>query len=128
QLSSLVLKSPLGSNPAFQVNLNTAGQGSSPLLSPVLSDAGGPRIEEDDEMKRKRYPTDKAYYIAKEILATERTYLKDLEVITVWFRSAVLKENAMPEGLMTLLFSNIDPIYEFHRGFLKEIEQRLSLW
>lgn len=128
QLSSLVLKSPLGLNPAFSVNLNAAGQGSSPLLSPVLSDAGGARIEEDDEMKRKRYPTDKAYFIAKEILATERTYLKDLEVITVWFRSAVIKENAMPEGLMTLLFSNIDPIYEFHRGFLKEIEQRLSLW
>ncbi|NXU79940.1 FARP2 protein, partial [Oreotrochilus melanogaster] len=120
QISSLVLKSPLSSNPTFQVNLNTAGQGSSPLLSPVLSDAGGARIEEDEEMKRKRYPTDKAYFIAKEILATERTYLKDLEVITV--------ENAMPEGLMTLLFSNIDPIYEFHRGFLKEVEQRLSLW
>ncbi|KFV12995.1 FERM, RhoGEF and pleckstrin domain-containing protein 2, partial [Pterocles gutturalis] len=128
QLSSLVLKSSLGLNPAFQVNLNAAGQGSSPLLSPVLSDAGSARIEEEDEMKRKRYPTDKAYFIAKEILATERTYLKDLEVITVWFRSAVIKENAMPEGLMTLLFSNIDPIYEFHRGFLKEIEQRLSLW
>lgn len=45
-----------------------------------------------------------------------------------WFRSAVIKENAMPEGLMTLLFSNIDPIYEFHRGFLKEIDQRLALW
>ncbi|KFV49157.1 FERM, RhoGEF and pleckstrin domain-containing protein 2, partial [Tyto alba] len=128
QLSSLILKSPRGLNPTFQVNLNTAGQGSSPLLSPVLSDAGGARVEEDDETKRKRYPTDKAYFIAKEILATERTYLKDLEVITVWFRSAVIKENAMPEGLMTLLFSNIDPLYEFHRGFLKEIEQRLSLW
>lgn len=45
-----------------------------------------------------------------------------------WFRSAVIKENAMPEGLMNLLFSNIDPIYEFHRGFLKEIDQRLALW
>uniref|UniRef100_A0A8C6YQ23 FERM, ARHGEF and pleckstrin domain-containing protein 2 n=1 Tax=Nothoprocta perdicaria TaxID=30464 RepID=A0A8C6YQ23_NOTPE len=127
-ISSFTLKSPLSLNPAFPVNLNSAGQGSSPLLSPVLSDAGGARIEDEDEMKRKRYPADKAYFIAKEILATERTYLKDLEVITVWFRSAVIKENAMPEGLMTLLFSNIDPIYEFHRGFLKEIEQRLSLW
>uniref|UniRef100_A0A8C7VA12 FERM, ARHGEF and pleckstrin domain-containing protein 2 n=1 Tax=Oncorhynchus mykiss TaxID=8022 RepID=A0A8C7VA12_ONCMY len=78
--------------------------------------------------QRCRYPTDKAYFIAKEILTTERTYLKDLEVITVWFRSAVIKENAMPEGLMTLLFSNIDPIYEFHRGFLKEVDQRLALW
>lgn len=30
-----------------------------------------------------RFPTDRAYFIAKELLTTERTYLKDLEVITV---------------------------------------------
>ena len=30
-----------------------------------------------------RFPTDKAYFIAKELLTTERTYLKDLEVVTV---------------------------------------------
>lgn len=53
QLSSLVLKSPPGLNPAFPVNLNSPSQGLSPLLSPVLSDAGGARIEEEDEMKRK---------------------------------------------------------------------------
>lgn len=45
-----------------------------------------------------------------------------------WFRSAVVREDAMPAALMTLLFSNIDPIYEFHRGFLREVEQRLALW
>lgn len=27
-------------------------------------------------------PADKAYFIAKELLSTERTYLKDLELIT----------------------------------------------
>ena len=30
-----------------------------------------------------KFPTDKAYFIAKELLTTERTFLKDLEVITV---------------------------------------------
>jgi len=30
-----------------------------------------------------RFPTDRAYFIAKELLTTERTYLKDLEVVTV---------------------------------------------
>ncbi|XP_030071469.1 FERM, ARHGEF and pleckstrin domain-containing protein 2 isoform X2 [Microcaecilia unicolor] len=85
------------------VNLNSmsgipAAPGTSPLLSPLLSNIGGVRMEEEEEARRK------------------------------WFRSAVIKENAMPEGLMTLLFSNIDPIYEFHRGFLKQIEQRLALW
>ncbi|XP_056131926.1 FERM, ARHGEF and pleckstrin domain-containing protein 2 isoform X2 [Lampris incognitus] len=131
QLSPFNSKSPLCLSPTFQMStLSLPGQAPpSPLQSPILSEVGSnARLEEEEEGRRKRYPTDKAYFIAKEILTTERTYLKDLEVITVWFRSAVIKENAMPEGLMTLLFSNIDPIYEFHRGFLKEIDQRLALW
>ncbi|XP_044525449.1 FERM, ARHGEF and pleckstrin domain-containing protein 2 [Gracilinanus agilis] len=128
QHSNLTSKSSLNLPPTFQVALSPAGRGSSPLLSPVLGDAGCVRVEEEEETRPKHTPTDKAYFIAKEILATERTYLKDLEVITVWFRSAVIKEEAMPGALMTLLFSNIDPIYEFHRGFLKELEQRLALW
>ncbi|XP_031174050.1 FERM, ARHGEF and pleckstrin domain-containing protein 2 isoform X5 [Sander lucioperca] len=114
QLSPFNSKDALCLSPSFQMStLSLPGQAPSPLQSPILNE---------------RYPTDKAYFIAKEILTTERTYLKDLEVITVWFRSAVIKENAMPEGLMTLLFSNIDPIYEFHRSFLKELDQRLALW
>ncbi|XP_039984175.1 FERM, ARHGEF and pleckstrin domain-containing protein 2 isoform X2 [Xiphias gladius] len=130
QLSPFSSKGPLCLSPSFQMStLSLPGQAPSPLQSPILSEVGSnARLEEEEEGRRKRYPTDKAYFIAKEILTTERTYLKDLEVITVWFRSAVIKENAMPEGLMTLLFSNIDPIYEFHRGFLKELDQRLALW
>ncbi|XP_058846055.1 FERM, ARHGEF and pleckstrin domain-containing protein 2 isoform X3 [Acipenser ruthenus] len=129
QLSPFALKSHLTLSPSFQMStLSLPGQAPSPLQSPILSEVGTARLDEEEEGRKKRYPADKAYFIAKEILTTERTYLKDLEVITVWFRSAVIKENAMPEGLMTLLFSNIDPIYEFHRGFLKEIDQRLALW
>ncbi|XP_076846496.1 FERM, ARHGEF and pleckstrin domain-containing protein 2 [Brachyhypopomus gauderio] len=122
-------QSPLCLSPSFQMStLSLPGQPPSPQQNPVLHEMGTARLEEEEELRRKRFPTDKAYFIAKEILMTERTYLKDLEVLTVWFRSAVIKENAMPGGLMTLLFSNIDPIYEFHRGFLKELDQRLALW
>ncbi|XP_027253472.1 FERM, ARHGEF and pleckstrin domain-containing protein 2 [Cricetulus griseus] len=118
-------KRQLSLSPEPQASLSTAEQGPSPVLSPVLSTA---RMDNQEEQKHKHMPEDEAYFIAKEILATERTYLKDLEVITVWFRSMVIKENAMPAALMTLLFSNIDPVYEFHRGFLLEVEQRLALW
>ncbi|XP_060480391.1 FERM, ARHGEF and pleckstrin domain-containing protein 2 isoform X6 [Panthera onca] len=128
QPSPSARKSPLSLSPASQVTLGPAEQGLFPLLSPVLSDAGGARTDGEKEPKHKSMAADEAYFIAKEILATERTYLKDLEVLTVWFRSAVVKEDAMPADLMTLLFSNIDPIYEFHRGFLREVEQRLALW
>ncbi|XP_044097964.1 FERM, ARHGEF and pleckstrin domain-containing protein 2 isoform X2 [Neovison vison] len=128
QPSPTTRKSPQSLSPVSQVTLGPAGQSLSPLLSPVLSHVGGARTDSEEQPKHKSMAADEAYFIAKEILATERTYLKDLEVLTVWFRSAVVKEDAMPADLMTLLFSNIDPIYEFHRGFLREVEQRLALW
>lgn len=45
-------KSSLSPSPAFQVTLGLAEQGSFPLLSPGLSDAGGTRMD-DEELKHK---------------------------------------------------------------------------
>jgi len=92
----------------------------------ITSSRGTTDSEED--VRRKRSPADKAYYVAKELLMTERTYKKDLEVLTVWFRNSLQKESALPEPLDHLLFAVLDPIYEFHCAFLKEIEQRLAMW
>jgi len=99
-------------------------------LSPVSMHAGHgmDTLDNDTTGRRKRHPTDKAYFIAKEILMTERTYKKDLEVINLWFRDEVSKEDSMPEETLTLLFSHIDPLYELHATFLKDIEQRMATW
>jgi len=88
----------------------------------------GAGTDTDTEIKKKRYPTDRAYFIAKEILMTERTYKKDLEVLNLWFRDEVSKEEEMPDELLALLFAHIDPIYELHCQFLKDIEQRMAAW
>ena len=45
-----------------------------------------------------------------------------------WFRDEVSKEDSMPEDTLTLLFSHIDPLYELHAAFLKDIEQRMATW
>uniref|UniRef100_A0A674E0R5 FERM, ARHGEF and pleckstrin domain-containing protein 1 n=1 Tax=Salmo trutta TaxID=8032 RepID=A0A674E0R5_SALTR len=100
----------------------------SPLTSPLLNDAGSVRTDDEDEVRRKRFPTDKAYFIAKELLTTERTYLKDLEVVTVSFQDSVGKDEAMPDSLKSTIFTNFDPLYKFQSGFLREVEQRLALW
>jgi len=103
-------------------------------LSPVSFKGGMDTLDNDTSGRRKssvdiqRHPTDKAYFIAKEILMTERTYKKDLEVINLWFRDEVSKEEAMPEDTLTLLFSHIDPLYELHAAFLKDVEQRMATW
>uniref|UniRef100_A0A673J394 FERM, ARHGEF and pleckstrin domain-containing protein 1 n=1 Tax=Sinocyclocheilus rhinocerous TaxID=307959 RepID=A0A673J394_9TELE len=75
-----------------------------------------------------RFPTDKAYFIAKELLTTERTYLKDMEVITVSFQKSVEKDEAMPDSLRNLIFAHFEPVYKFHETFLKDVEQRLAQW
>ncbi|XP_019617017.1 PREDICTED: FERM, RhoGEF and pleckstrin domain-containing protein 1-like isoform X2 [Branchiostoma belcheri] len=117
-------KSPVLS-PLSSVSTSPQPSVISPDRSPLVTAAPAP---EEEETRKKRYPADKAYYIAKELLSTERTYLKDLEVIVVWFRNAVIQDMSITESLAHLLFDNFDPLYEFHRGFLKEIEQRMALW
>lgn len=109
-------------------NLSPDNKQASPLISPLLNDQACPRTDDEEEGRRKRFPTDKAYYIAKEVSTTERTYLKDLEVIASWFQSTVSKEDSMPEALKSLIFPNFEPLHKFHTNFLKEIEQRLALW
>uniref|UniRef100_A0A6Q2Z047 FERM, ARHGEF and pleckstrin domain-containing protein 1 n=1 Tax=Esox lucius TaxID=8010 RepID=A0A6Q2Z047_ESOLU len=97
----------------------------SPLTSPLLTEAGYVRTDDEDEVQRKKFPTDKAYFIAKELLTTERTFLKDLEVITS-FQAFLRKEDNMPDSVKTLINSNYEPVYQFHQAFLKEVEQRLE--
>ncbi|CAN0173036.1 unnamed protein product [Lampetra planeri] len=90
--------------------------------------AAAARVEEEEEARKKRCPADKAYFIAKEICTTERTHIKDLEVITVWFSSFLGQESPMSKELSSKLFSSFQPLSDFHRTFLKEVETRLTLW
>uniref|UniRef100_A0A673BYT2 FERM, ARHGEF and pleckstrin domain-containing protein 1 n=1 Tax=Sphaeramia orbicularis TaxID=375764 RepID=A0A673BYT2_9TELE len=117
-----------GSTVVLGLGQSPEGRQLSPLTSPLLTDAGYVRNEDEDEARRKKFPTDKAYFIAKELLTTERTYLKDLQVITESFQSAVGKDEAFPNSVQNLISANYDPIYTFHEGFLKEVEQRLAQW
>ncbi|XP_043965514.1 FERM, ARHGEF and pleckstrin domain-containing protein 1 isoform X3 [Gambusia affinis] len=99
----------------------------SPLTSPLLIEAGYVRHDDEEEARRK-FPTDKAYFMAKELLTTERTFLKDLQVITEFFQKAAGKDEAFPDSVKNLISSHYDPVYKFHQGFLKETEQRLAQW
>lgn len=62
---------------------------------------------------------------------TERTYKKDLEVLTSDFRqftSNIGLGSELPL-LESLLYSQaLQPIYQFHTQFLKDLEIRLFHW
>lgn len=116
--------SPILRQPSIENNnnINNNMDSSTPMAK---SSANG---TSEGELRRKRHPTEKAYYIAKELLMTERTYKKDLEVIDLWFRDELGKEEYMPEEVLSLLFNHVDPLYEQHTLLLKEMEHRLAAW
>ncbi|KAF4519097.1 hypothetical protein B566_EDAN018352 [Ephemera danica] len=81
------------------------------------------------DVRRKRFPTDRAYFMAKELLMTERTYKKDLEVIDVWLREEVGKEESCSElEPLNSLINLVSPLLQFHTVLLREVDQRLATW
>ncbi|XP_068136718.1 FERM, ARHGEF and pleckstrin domain-containing protein 2 [Hyperolius riggenbachi] len=103
--------------------------GNSPLMSPALSDTGSAKTEVEESADSKQM--DEAYYITKEILSTETSHLKDIEVITVWLHRALCKDGELQETLaqqMKPLFSCMEPIQQFHQEFLQQLEDVLNLW
>jgi len=63
---------------------------------------------------------------------TERTFKKDLDLLTQSFRQFATKNKFDLNDIVLfeqILFSKtLDPINEFHTEFLKVLEQRLFYW
>jgi FERM/RhoGEF/pleckstrin domain protein 2 len=74
---------------------------------------------------------EESYCIVKELVMTERTYKKDLELLSHTFRQFAITNNFdLSEFSLfdQLLYPHIDPILEFHSQFLKDLEIRLFYW
>lgn len=100
----------------------------------------------DEEIKKKKWPTDRAYFLAKELLMTERTYKKDLDVLNTVRKQRLLglknkstkflrffqwfREELTPEDVENLqpLFQYFDSMLEHHSVFLRDLEHRILLW
>lgn len=62
-----------------------------------------------------------------ELLQTERTYVKDLDICIKVFLEEMRYHNSIPPGVQgkeSIIFGNIEDIRNFHRDvFLKELEK-----
>ncbi|GFS45671.1 FERM, ARHGEF and pleckstrin domain-containing protein 2 [Trichonephila inaurata madagascariensis] len=77
---------------------------------------------------KKKSLSDKTYCLAKELLMTERTYRKDLEIVDVVFREEICKQSDVQSEAAEQMLSVIDPLYEKHCSLLRDLEQRLAFW
>jgi FERM/RhoGEF/pleckstrin domain protein 2 len=74
---------------------------------------------------KRKWPAGKAYFLSKEILMTERTYKRDLEVINSRFRNVLSSKDV--ESLQPL-FELLDSMVQHHSVFLRDLEHRIVLW
>lgn len=79
-----------------------------------------------DSLKfRKASPGERSYFIAREILMTERTYKKDLDILHTWLQDELPPENV--ESLQPLV-QLIEAMNQHHGVFLRDLEHRIVLW
>ncbi|XP_054723282.1 FERM, ARHGEF and pleckstrin domain-containing protein 1-like [Uloborus diversus] len=79
-------------------------------------------------LSHKKTPTDRAYCLAKELLMTERTYRKDLQIVNVTFRDEFYDQKSVYSEAMDKVLGVIDPLFEIHCSLLRDLEQRLAFW
>lgn len=86
-----------------------------------------------DEKKVDFQDKSKLFYIAYEILTTEKSFVEALSLICEDFGNPLkqaMERNPrlLPEGAYSQMFMNIELIYELDKKFLHDLEERMENW
>merc|ERR1719336_1317840 len=87
-----------------------------------------------DYMNSSRAQERKVYYIAKEIMTSEKTYVDVLKLINIDFRDFVQKarleskSGILPDHDFVKLFSNLPELMMLNEDLLRDFEDRVANW
>ncbi|XP_075151472.1 FERM, ARHGEF and pleckstrin domain-containing protein 2-like [Haematobia irritans] len=132
--SSSLSRSEAGTYDVIQAEIQHAKRHELNTAQAALTNNNGPgattRVtgttgDSDVEANRRKWPTEKSYFLSKELLMSERTYKKDLEILNTNFRKELSEEDV--ENLQPL-FQMLESMAQHHNIFLRDLEHRLVLW
>ncbi|XP_044743912.1 FERM, ARHGEF and pleckstrin domain-containing protein 1 isoform X2 [Chrysoperla carnea] len=120
-------------NSLYNISSNSTSPTSPDLQQPtttvlnnsVNNNINGNHVDENGK-KKYRWPTDKSFFIAKEILMTEKIYKKDLDVINEYWRNEFGTEEM--EEVAELLLSLVSPLATVHAVFARDLDSCLQGW
>ncbi|XP_064349331.1 spermatogenesis-associated protein 13 isoform X1 [Camelus dromedarius] len=99
-------------------------------LSEGSSGTPGEELEEDAGGNRHKHPESKQQMrtnVIREIVSTERVYIKHLRDICEGYIRQCRKHTAMFTAVqLSTIFGNIEDIYKFQRMFLKDLEKQYN--
>lgn len=102
--------SPLPCSPS-PLGTSSTGTGSGPIVPPPDAPAG----ERNDRMRAE---------VLKELITTERDYVRDLDTAISVFLIPLRATNIIPADQINQIFSSLELIVEVNREVLKELESR----
>ncbi|CAG0900712.1 unnamed protein product [Cyprideis torosa] len=119
--------------PTHNINMAAAEDFPPPPVPPAQGKAAAGLSEAEVTPGRRRLEahntTDPSYFMSKEMLMTERTFKKDLEILTIAFRGEVEDSDEFCQHpVLCAIFDALDPLVAFHSALLREMERRISLW
>ncbi|XP_055016737.1 FYVE, RhoGEF and PH domain-containing protein 5-like isoform X2 [Boleophthalmus pectinirostris] len=108
-------------------------------VAPVTDEEQGPTSDEegcnaDSSYQRQPDGLSRAYYVAKELLDTERQHVKLLKLLHDDFREAVLSavdsdgQPVVQEERLREILIELPDVYSLHHRILSELEGRIRLW
>ena len=92
-----------------------------------------PRIQVDS-LSQSKTQEKKVYYIAKEVMTSERVYVDVLRLLNIEFRDYVQrarfesKNGIMPDQDFVKLFSNLPELMMLNEDLLRDFEERINNW
>lgn len=111
---------------------NDEKQQQNKCIIPIIPYAHQTTVDEPRRTKPAKIFYEESYCILKELVMTERTYKKNLDLLTESFREHALANNFDLNEISlfnNMLYSEaLDPINQFHYVFLKELELLLYNW
>jgi hypothetical protein len=96
----------------------------------VLEEEEEHKEEVTEDVKREK----KAYFVAREIKDTEKSYVDVLNILAVEFKcflestSKEAKREVLPPEKMDQILTDLPIFLDFHKGLLKDFEDRIENW
>jgi len=91
-------------------------------------------ISQNDDLSPVQRQEKKVYYVAREIMSSEKVFVDVLRLLNIEFREYVERKmqesrlEILPEEDFGRMFSNLPELLIFNEGLLKDLEDRVENW